>query len=372
MTLDRKSAKPMYIQLYEYYRKQIMGGKLPSGEFLPPETRLMKEYGISRNTVRLCQGLLLKEGLISRMRGCGTRIVYDAESGAAALQGKAIAVLLFDVRIEFFASVIRAIEDTANAEGFRVILCNTDKRPEKEEEYLEQLAGKVAGFIVAPVPGGKNNARYRELIKRKIPVIFIDRFIPGLDITRVTGNNAEGGYAVTKHLLGLGHRRIGVIGESPSSSTDERIKGYRRALDECGIKADRGAVLLNGAGKDELYGKLCGYNRINDLLSADNPPTAVFCLNDDIAEGAYERIKDKGLDIPGDISVAGFDDSPVSGYLSPGLTTVSQQKREMGRKTCEVLIGRIGSSGSPRVNTGMKEFVFPVNMVIRGSTGRVS
>jgi DNA-binding LacI/PurR family transcriptional regulator len=271
---------------------------------------------------------------------------------------KAIGLVIADIQNPFFTDLVRAIEESAYALQYTVLLGNSGDQPARERLYLDILAKeRLSGLIVIPL--GDEAEAYR--FKRSVPLVFVDRTVPGVQADAVVLDNVRGGYEATKHLLELGHRRIGVIAAPPSFSVgNERCEGYRQALQEYGIPAN--AELIRSGESPKEKG---GYIAAQELLSLEPPPTAVFAVNNVRTLGMLQAVQECGRQIPQDISVIGFDDSPWLSLLTPPLTTVRQPIYEMGVEATRLLMQRIaGGEDSPTVVS-----VVQPKLVVRSSTG---
>ncbi len=274
-----------------------------------------------------------------------------------------IGLVISDVTNPFFTTVARGVEDTAITKHFTVILCNTDENPEKESMYVEVLArNRVDGVIFTSASGKKNPLK--SLFIKKIPLVLIDRTIEGLeDVDVVRGDSVLGAYLLTKHLIELGHRRIGIIvGSKTISTAVDRIEGYKRALKEFDIPIDESLIKINDKSK---FSKEDGYRLTKELLDMENPPTAIFGGNNLMAVGAILAIRELGLSIPEDISLVSFDDIESLSEVYPFLTVVKQPAYTMGVIATELLIRRIERKDRIKEK---REILLKPELVIRKST----
>ncbi len=219
----------------------------------------------------------------------------------------------------FFAEMARGVEDTSFGQGYSVILCNSDGDLDKELLYTNMLAEKRVDGILF-VAAGLSTERILDLQARQMPLVLVDRDLPNAAVDSVLTDNAQGGWLATRHLIELGHRRIGcIIGPSDITPSAERITGYRRALHESDIPVDE-ALIVKG---DFQYAS--GYRAASQLLAMDAPPTAIFACNDLMAVGAISAALKAGSQVPADLSVVGFDDVRLASFANPPLTTSSAQ-----------------------------------------------
>ncbi len=274
---------------------------------------------------------------------------------------KTIGLVITDITNPFFTTLARGVEDTAMNNQFSVIFCNTDEDPEKELLYLEVLARKrVDGVILASASGKRTPLK--SLFIKNIPVVLIDRGIEGLDdLDVVKGDSVQGSYLLTKHLISLGHRWIGIIvGDRNISTAEDRVEGYRRALAESGILVDENLI------KFSRYSRDGGYNSTKELLSLEDRPTAIFGGNNFIAIGALVAIRELGLKVPEDIALVSFDDIESLSQVYPFFTVVNQPAYSMGVIAAELLIRRI--EGMDTVEETRKVILQP-ELIIRESAG---
>jgi LacI family transcriptional regulator len=208
------------------------------------------------------------------------------------------------------------------------------------------------------VPTGNQAELAATLRTRNIPVVIIDRDVPDAPVDRAHIDNVAGGYLVTRHLLDLGHRRIGYIGGPPHlSPVPDRSAGYRRALQEAGLPVDEQLVV------DGNFRDVGGYNGAQVLLALAEPPTAIFAGNDLMAIGALAAAREAGIAVPDDLSIAGFDDIHLAGYINPPLTTLAQPKYELGVIAAQLLFERLAQPGLPP-----QRRLLEAQLVVRHST----
>jgi LacI family transcriptional regulator len=251
-------------------------------------------------------------------------------------QTNTIGMIVPDSANPFFAEIARAIEDASFAQNYSVILCNSEGDLEKQRTYTNVLIEKrVAGILF--VAAGISTELINDLWRRRVPLVVIDREVPGVEVDTVLTNHAQGGRLATQHLINLGHRRIACIsGSSQLSPSSERVTGYRDALKANELALDEDLVVRG----DFQYES--GYEATHQLLRRETPPTAIFACNDLMAVGCISAAAELGYDVPIDLSVVGFDDVRLASFTNPLLTTVAQPKHEISRLATEMLLERIG------------------------------
>jgi LacI family transcriptional regulator len=270
-----------------------------------------------------------------------------------------LGLIASDISDPFFAEMARCIEDAGFEQGYSVILCNSDRRRDKELFYARLLAERqVDGILFGTL--GTSTESVRLLQQRGIPLVVIDREISDVQVDRVLADNVQGATLATQHLLDLGHRRIACIaGNVKVAPFGDRLCGYRQALAEAGVAEDPALVVHGSVQQDQ------GRAAIRQLLSLKDGPTAVFASTDMLAISALQEAAEKDIPIPEALSVVGFDDIALAAMVVPALTTVAQPKQEMGRLATELLLSRIRDPDQPARKRELK-----TRLVIRESTRR--
>lgn len=287
---------------------------------------------------------------------------YEVNSVARSLKrnrSQVIGLLISDINNPFFTSLVRAVEDVAQGAGYSVILCNTDEDPSKELRYLHVLRQKrVDGVLIAPT--GARHRYLEHLVETAFPIVCFDRALPDLPCDTVILDNVAGAYQMVSHLIGLGHRRIGVIvGLDRVGTTGERLAGYRRALADHGIPEEQSLVR---SADGRLEG---GRQQAEALLSLASPPTAIFATNNLMTLGALVAVQSRGIHVPDDIAVVGFDDFEWTVAFQPRLTTVAQPTYEIGEIAARMLVERI----EHRTTSEPRRVVVPPRLIVRQSCG---
>ena len=269
-----------------------------------------------------------------------------------------LGLIISDIANPFFTSVVRGIEDVAYANQYSLFLCNSNEDPTKETLYIDVLqAERVAGIIVSPAD--ENSTSCEPLLRNGVPIVAMDRRLRQFDVDTVLVDNVKGAYQATSHLICLGHRRIGLIGQPSRITTGrERREGYEKALSGDGLELDQRLIKIGDCRQDS------GYRRACELLEMDDPPTAIFAANNLMTLGALNAIHEKGLNIPQDVAIVGFDDMPWAPSLAPPLTAVAQPTYELGRTAADLLLQRIADKDREIV-----EMTLEPTLIIRDSCG---
>lgn len=267
---------------------------------------------------------------------------------------KTLSLVVADVTNPFFTQIARAAEDTVQKREYTLMLGNTDETAEKERRYLRVLVSRrVDGVILSPAIGESKHVEY--LVQQDIPVVLIDRKVPGADVDTVVSDSYRGGYRLTNHLIDRGYRNIAFIGgEEGVSTLEERLDGYRTAMDEEG----RTPTYQLGA-----YTRRSGEMMVEKLLQEQSRPNAIIAANNFVAIGAIQACRRHDINVPQDLALASIGDLGPTAKVKPFLTAIQHSVSEMGRIAAEMLLERIeGYEGPPR------EKKLPVTLKVRKST----
>ncbi|HEX6290081.1 MAG TPA: GntR family transcriptional regulator [Herpetosiphonaceae bacterium] len=363
--LDPASPRPLYAQLAAYLRQQIESGVWQRNSRLPPEIELAAQFEVSRGTVRQAMDLLVKQGLLQRIPGKGTFVTLPDTHARSQLIGIVVPYL----RDSLTTDMLRGAESVLRRSGYSLIFCHSEGDLQLEQAQIEQLQREgVGGLIVFPVAAAGESTLLRQALQPRLPLVIIDRRLPHLSAYHVLADNIGGAYRAVEHLLAQGHSRIACISlpERPSS-IEERIRGYEQALRDAGI-LPLAAVAL-ALGKHAAGDSVPRYTAeelapIDQLLAVRERPTALFCVNDFIALGVMQHVLARGLRVPQDLAIVGFDDIALAPYMPVPLTTVAQPKYEIGARAAQLLLDQIAG-----VAPADREIVLPTDLVVRASTG---
>ncbi len=329
---------------------------------MPTITDVAREAGVSASTVShvINETRFVSDQVKQRVHAAMEALNYQPNVIARSLRTRetlTVGVVVSDVTNPFFTSIVRAIEDEVLKQGYNIILCDTDEKPEREQAYLRLLMGRrVDGLIVAPSSG--NADLLRSAIESGLPVVLLDRSIPGLTADVVLSDNESGAFDAVSYLIGIGHRRIGIIaGRLEVSTGADRMAGYVRAIQTHGIPADESLIEVAKFRRDIAYDKTM------QMLNRAEPPTALFVCNNVMTAGTMAALKAAGKKVPDDISVIGFDDSEWAALMDPPLTVVAQPIVELGTRAAQMLMRRISRG---RVKTP-RAVVLKPELIVRDS-----
>jgi LacI family transcriptional regulator len=279
--------------------------------------------------------------------------------GLVLQQSLTIGLITPDYTNPVYGEEAEAIQEVCRPNGYLMLFVYSGNSVDRERELVKMFRAKmVDGVIIQPVSSDPIET-IKPLKQAGIPVVLLQYDCD--EVPCVVLADVHGGQLATQHLLDLGHRRIGFIkGRLPSAArAEERLIGYRQALQNAGIAYDPALIITSDVTQD------AGFQAMQQLLALLQPPTAVFCHNDALAVGAMHAVYAAGLSIPGDISVVGYDDTASSAHLVPPLTTVRFSRKEMGRQAAAILFRKIEQNGNDEAYT----IELPVELMVRNSTG---
>jgi LacI family transcriptional regulator len=287
------------------------------------------------------------------------RLGYVANSQARSLAGgssRVIGLLVQDIGNSYTGEIVRGIDEELSAAGYDLMLYTTHRRKAKESAYVDAIARGLADGLLLILP--RDSDAYLESLRmQNFPYVLIDHQGIGDYARSVGATNWQGAYDATRYLLEIGHKRIGFItGDMELGCATDRLAGYEAALSDYDIAPDPTLVRTGDFHRPQ------GFAGAYALLDLSEPPTAIFASNDEMAFGVMEAVRVRGLKIPDDISVVGFDDIYQASLVHPALTTVRQPMEHMGRSATRMLLDLIVN---PQQQIG--RVTMPTTLVVRES-----
>ncbi|MCK2237845.1 MULTISPECIES: LacI family DNA-binding transcriptional regulator [unclassified Crossiella] len=342
---------------------------------------IARAAGVSISTVSrvLNRRAGVNEATRQRVLGVLADLPYTPRGLGALQRTGVIGLLVPELSNPVFPAFAEALETRAARAGYGSLLCNTrsaslradgadhngESRELVEEEYVRMLLARgVEGmvFVSPEITNAEDGGAgyYGKLLADGVQMVFVNGGAPALDVPDVTVDEQVAGYLATRHLVELGHRRIGFVC-GPARSLPSRLKraGWSAALEEAGLPADPGLIA------HAPYGAAGGATAMSALLAGPRP-SAVICSSDHMALGAMREAHRRGLSVPADLSIVGFDDIPLAAYCSPALTTLAQPIEEMARAAVDELVQRLNPAA--RRGGGSYSRVFRPKLVVREST----
>ncbi len=308
---------------------------------------IAEKLGVSPATVSRALGdtNIVAEPTRSRIRELAKELNYRPNVSARNLRTRksmSILMVVRDIGNPFYLEILKGVEGTARKAGYSVLMGNTENDPAREAEYFNMLRdGHADGMILmtGKLPEDDSNA---QLLPDNLPVVVALEVIEGSGLPHIQIDNRAAARDAVRHLIGLGHNRIGHIsGPVPEIMSRHRLEGYRQAMSEAGLEIgpgyeQRGDFSLQSGGETAAT-----------LFDLPEPPTALFVANDEMAFGAINELRRRGLSVPEDVSVVGFDDLFFSKAFHPPLTTISQPRRLIGEAAMQSLLDLLAGHPHP-------------------------
>jgi len=366
----------MYLQIREYILERIGTGEWTTGAPLPSENELCEQFRVSRITVKQALDALVEKGTVYRIQGKGTFLSAASEgeqplfspatpsdSGTEGKNliggGKLVGYVAPRLNNMYMCNILGGIEGAAADAGFRLVFARTHDNQEQEERVLADLIRcGVSGIIVYPVEGELYNEYVLKLILERFPLVVVDRYLRGIETDVVCSDNILGGFQAADHLLGLGHRAIAFVSHRHlgTSSVEDRISGYEKAMLQAGVPVDYSHRLLS---LKSLQPANTG--EIRAFLQAHPEISAVIAVNSYIGGQVLQAASSLGLKVPGDLSVVLFDNRDP---LAVNPTYVSQDEADMPLRAVRLLLDAIADPHAKR-----QKIEIPTTLVVGDTSG---
>jgi LacI family transcriptional regulator len=364
MSNENLSKKYRYVAVYEDLLKKILLDVFPIDSLLPSEREIGNMYSVERTTVRKALELLVNDGIVMKQPGIGAKIISKEKIPSVNSNSvNSDTILFFLAKTEnnldrltqpFYSSLFYYIENELNKKGYKTIY-STISSDDDIKEILKKHT--YAGIIFASYGVLKEHIDY--VANANIPFVVVNsEYNNGV---LILPDNFSGGYQATKHLLELGHKKIGALkGLSQDKSCFYRLLGFKAALDEYHVEYNE------DFNRSTTWESESGFIQMQDILSTNKElPTAIFAFNDATALGAIRAINEMGLNVPDDISVIGFDNISQSAYVFPQLSTIDTNVEIISKTTVLALHSKIKQDEIHNMR-----MVIPVTLVPRGSTAK--
>jgi LacI family transcriptional regulator len=311
---------------------------------LNPETRRMVNAETARRVLRAAEQLGFQPNPIAR--------------SLKTAKSRTIGLVLPDITNPLFPPIVRGVEDVLVSAGYSALIVNTDNDQSRERNQIASLRSRqVEGLIVATAR--LEHPLLAELHDQRVRMVLVNRRSEGLDVPSIIPDDAAGVEQSVRHLAALGHRRILHLGGPADTSTGlTRSRAFRSVVRDLGLDDDAALVTACRA-----WSEAEGARVLREALDADLGFTAVVAGNDLIALGCYDVVRERGLTMPDDFSVVGFNDMPLVDKLGPGLTTAAVPMHQIGVEAGRMLLESIREPDRP-----VRSVLLPVNLVVRDST----
>ncbi len=331
---------------------------------------IARQAGVSHATVsRALNGnAAISDATSVKIRELAREMGYSPSAAARGLKtnhSRVIGVIVSHLDNPYFSEIVQGIEDEVQGTGYSLFFASSHLNPENEKNIIATFAEhRVDGVIICSIIVEKQQAD--TLRQYGMPIVVVNRQSPDKFNGSISHDDLDGARQVTRHLIELGHHRIGYLGnELAARINDERLSGFQKELAAASLAPD--ASLICNCGGSEIEN---GYAGMKSLLASPQRPTAVFCFNDLMAIGALKALTEAGVAVPGQMSLAGFDNIEYSAYTQPPLTTFDQPKHAIGAEAARLLLDLI-QSNKP-MSTFPSSRVMRGQLLVRASTATIS
>lgn len=274
-----------------------------------------------------------------------------------------IGVLVPNVEENFFARVITGIQSAVFDSAFNVIIANVNDDQEREKRDVENfLLSRTDALIMAPTHENRDFGHLQEVLNRKVPLVFFDRFIEEVPTSKIVVDDFEGAFNAVEYLISTGCKRIAhLAGHDTLSLARDRKEGYRAALKKHGLYSGDQMILTSGYTYEE------GVMAARKLIASTPVPDAVFGVSDRVAIGAMNEFQRLGYKVPDEVSFIGFTNEPVAEMVSPPLTTVEQRAHDIGREAGKMALKLINQNRTKK-EYAIETIILKTRLIVRGST----
>lgn len=322
-----------------------------------------RRAGVSKSTVSrvLTQDPRVRPATRARIEESIRELGYQPNGLARSLvrgRTRTLGLVVFDLSNPFFGLLVRGVEEAARARDYNVLIGDSAGSVAQQQDCLSMLTERrVDGVLIAPI-----HAKEDELAIIRgagLKAVLVNSTAGDDTVSSVGTDNVRGGYLATQHLLSLGHRRIGFLGDlSIIASCRERLAGYRLAHEEAGVPVAPELVIEDLSGMDDVHAA------VHRMLGGPAPPSALFAVNDQFAIAALQALASRGCRVPDDMALVGYDDIQVAAWLGVPLTTVAQPSKTQGSIAAHLLIDQIERPDLP-----MQRVILQPRLVVRTSCG---
>lgn len=360
-----------YSMVKRAVKSKIVDGTYTPNQKISSESELMKEFGVSRHTVRLAIGDLVLEGWLYREQGSGTfcsdRSYMDYNPNLNTQ--KNIAIVTTYLSDYIFPSIIRGAESRLSEAGYQVSIFSTNNNHQNERIVLEKiLSQQFDGVIVEPTKSGSANPNisyYLNLEQRSIPYIMINAFYDELEPVSLVMDDEQGGFLQTEHLIKLGHKKIVGCFKTDDIQGSKRMKGFLKAHRKYNIPINSSRIITYNTEEKSVK----PIRELEKLLSAANHSiTGLVCYNDELAMKLLDLLRTKNMQVPEDISIVGFDNSLLAEISEVKLTSLVHPQSEMGEAAADIIIDLINTKSKNTNSFNANSKVYEAELVIRSST----
>ncbi|MHB9775248.1 GntR family transcriptional regulator [Lacticaseibacillus rhamnosus L34] len=341
-------------------KEKLLSRDYQIGDKLPTERELLADLHVTRYALRQAMKRLRNEHYIVSRQGSGFYVGDPSQPSVKIRDQKTIGVLTTHLADYIFPKIISGIDQVVSDQDYAVVLSNTHNEVARERQSLMNfLDSNISGLIVEPTKSAMKSPNldiYQELIRRRIPLVFMHAEYPELDQPVIKTADEDSEYELVNLLFKAHHRRILGVFQIDDRQGVDRMHGFVRAYQEHPELATDSNLLMYQS--EESFEKIC--LKLKQFLASNNRPTAIAAYNDQLAIKLMSWLQGQGYRIPDDISIVGFDNYSMSEYVTPKLTTASHPKRKMGMNAAQMLLDQISHQSVASV-------VFPPQIIERES-----
>lgn len=363
--LDPKNALPLYQQLADRLRQQILNGVLPNGSRLETEPQLAADLQVARGTVRQALDLLVGEGLITRIRGKGS-FVHTVPS--QSINSRRIGLVIPYTDDCLVRGILSGMETVLRNQNYSLSYRPSRYNQAMQMELVQELVQEqISGLVLMPLALPDEARQLASIVPPDLRFIVIDRLIAGFETGAVMVDNHQGAFDATTHLIHMGYRRIAFLGDGLRiSSVLEREDGYQDAMWHNGLDPLASFHIPWDLAHWDGHPPTFSAEQLKPILrfiESGTEPCALVCNNDFFAIGVMNGLLARGIRIPQDVGLVGFDDIPMASYLPVPLTTVKQPCLNIGVVAAETILGLI-----QKPDQKTEQIRLPVTLIARASS----
>jgi GntR family transcriptional regulator of arabinose operon len=356
-----------------WIKSKIEDGTYVPNQRISSESELMKKFRVSRHTVRIAIAELVNEGWLYTEQGAGTfcarRSVQDQPVSSENRQKKVAIVTTF-ISDYIFPSIIRGAESEISKKGYQVSLFSTNNDYDNEKRILETIIShQYDGAIIEPTRSASSNPNIRHYLNLEtmgIPYVMINAFYEEIEPVSIVLDDEKGGFLQTEHLINLGHRDIAGFFKTDDLQGVKRMKGFLKALRKYDIPINPNHIITYST-TEKTFKPIEEFKAMLD--SPEGKPSGIVCYNDELVILLLHVVRERGISVPKDLSIVGYDDSFLSDITEVKLTTIEHPKSEMGKKAANMILRMIENNG--QLDEGFESYVFDPKLVIRESAALI-
>lgn len=353
--------KTFYQTIVDALLEDMQSGTIATGEQIPTEQELSTRFGVSRITSARAVRELETLGMVKRVRGKGSFVTDESQWAMNKARSNLTALVVpFSRQNDSGYALLEGLEAQARAAGLLVTLHNSQETPEKEQQIIQDvMAHSALGAIIYPDTSLTNLTVFGQLVVDEFPFVIIDREVLGIEASFVGPDNRSGMRRIVEYLVSIGHRQISYMASTRTTLLSERARflGYCDGLVGAGLRLREDHIYL----ADEMPPTT--HHPLDHLMAGPEPPTAIVAVNDSSGADLLRAALRRGIRVPEELSITGFDDVPYAAHLRVPLTTVAQPFYEIGKTAVRLLQERIADPAAP-----VRKVLLPTTLKVRSST----